>query len=55
MENGGVPKFPHHLCKSDDHNFLVQTLIRGFLNSKEISLSLEFNKIKFSAKTWAKH
>ena len=34
----------------DDHNFLVRTLIRAFLDSTESSLSLEYNKIKFSAK-----
>ena len=34
----------------DGHNFLVRTLIRMFLDSTERSLSLEFNKIKFSAK-----
>ena len=44
-----------HPCESaastlDGHNFLVRTLIRAFLDSKESSLSLEFNKIKFSAK-----
>ena len=44
-----------HPCESaastlDNHNFLAQTPIRAFLDSTEISLSLEFNKIKFSAK-----
>ena len=44
-----------HPCESatstlDDHNFLVRTLIHAFLESTERSLSLEFNKIKFSAK-----
>ena len=34
----------------DGHNFLVRTPIRTFLDSTEISLSLEFNKIKCSAK-----
>ena len=34
----------------DDHNFLVQTLIRAFLDSTESSSSLKFNKINFSAK-----
>ena len=47
-----------HPCESavttsDDHNFLVRTPIRAFLDSTESSLSLEFNKIKFSAKPWA--
>ena len=55
MANVGVPKFPHTLCESaastlDGHNFLVRTLICAFLDSTESSLSLEFNKIKFSAK-----
>ena len=40
-----------HPCESaastlDGHNFLVRTPIRAFLDSTEISLSLEFNKIK---------
>ena len=55
MENGGVLKFPHtlvnrprQLCKG--HKFLVRTLIHAFLDSTESSLSLEFNKIKFSTK-----
>ena len=39
----------------DGHNFLVRTPIRVFLDSTEISLSLEFNKIKFSAKIYAEH
>ena len=34
----------------DSHNFLVRTPICVFLNSMESLLSLEFNKIKFSAK-----
>ena len=34
----------------DGHNFLVRTPICAFLDSTEISLSLEFNKIKFPAK-----
>ena len=34
----------------DDHNFFIRTPIRTFLDSKESSLGLEFNKIKFSAK-----
>ena len=44
-----------HLCESaastlDGHNFLVRTPICAFFNSTESSLSLEFNKIKCSAK-----
>ena len=34
----------------DDHNFLVRTPIRAFLDSTESSLSLKYNKINFSAK-----
>ena len=34
----------------DAHNFLVRTPIRALLDSTESSLSLEYNKIKFSAK-----
>ena len=52
-----MPEFPHHPYKSvaltsDDHNFPVQIPICAFLDSMESSLSLEFNKMKFSAKTW---
>ena len=59
MANGGVPKFPHP-CESapstsDGHNFLVRTLICSFLDSTESSLSIEFNKMKCSDKTWAEH
>ena len=44
-----------HPCESaastlDGHNFLVRTPILAFLDSTESSSSLEFNKIKFSAK-----
>ena len=44
-----------HPCESaastlDGHNFLVRTPICTFLDSTEISLSLEFNKIKLLAK-----
>ena len=53
-----MPKFSYHPCKSatptlDNHNILVQTPIYVFLDSTEISLSLEFNKMKFLAKKWA--
>ena len=53
-----MPEFPHHPCESaaptsDGHNFPVRTLICAFLDSTESLLSLEFNKMKFSAKTWA--
>ena len=55
MANGGVPKISAHPCESaastlDGHNFLVRTPIHVFLDSTEISLSLEFNKIKFLTK-----
>ena len=40
---------------TDDHNFLVRTPIRVFLDSTESSLSLEFNEMKCSAKRWAEH
>ena len=58
MENEGMPEFPHHPYESagltsDDHNFPVQTPICLFFDSTESSLSLEFNKMKFSAKPWA--
>ena len=61
-QNGkrGCAQISAHPCKSaastsDDHNFLIQTLIRSFLDSTESSLSLEFNKMKCSAKPWAEH
>ena len=56
-QNGkrGCAQISAHPCESaastlDDHNFLVQTPIPAFLDSTESSSSLEFNKIKFSAK-----
>ena len=56
-QNGkrGCAQISAHPCESamstlDGHNFLVRTRIRGFLDSTKCSLSLEFNKIKFSAK-----
>ena len=61
-QNGkrGCDQIFAHCCESasstsDDNNFLVQTPICSFLDSTERSLSLEFNKMKCSAKTWAKH
>ena len=44
-----------HPCESvvstlDGHNFLVRTLIHAFLDSTEILLNIEFNKINLSAK-----
>ena len=54
-EKRGCAQISPHPCESavstlDDHKFLVRTSICTFLDSIEISLSLEFNKIKFSAK-----
>ena len=51
----GCAQISAHPCESaastlNDHNFLVQTPIRAFLDSTESSLSLEFNNINFSAK-----
>ena len=61
-QNGkwGYAQISAHPCESvvttsDGHNFLVRTPIRVFLDSTESSLSLEFNKIKFSAKLWAEN
>ena len=56
-QNGkrGCAQISAHPCESaastlDGHNFLFRTPIRAFLDSTESSLSIEFNKIKFSAK-----
>ena len=56
-QNGkrGCAQISAHPCELavstlDDHNFLVRIPIRMLLDSTESSLSLEFNKIKFSAK-----
>ena len=51
----GCAQISAHPCEStastlDGHNFLVLTPIRTFLDSTESSPSLEFNKIKCSAK-----
>ena len=61
-QNGqrGCAQISAHPCElavstSDDHNFPVRTLICTFLDATESSLSLEFNRIKFLAKTWAEH
>ena len=58
MVNGA--QISAHPCESaattsDGHNFLIRTPIRVFLDSTESSLSLEFNKIKCSAKPWAEN
>ena len=60
MANGGCTQISPHLCESaastlDDHNFLVRTSIRAFLNSTESSLSIKSNNVKCSAKLWAEH
>ena len=61
-QNGkrGCAQISAHPCESvastsDGHNFLVRTPICTFLDSTESSLSLKFNRIKCSAKTWAEH
>ena len=59
MENGGMLEFLHHPCESatptsDSHNFPVRTLIYAFLDYMKSSLSLEYNKMKSSAKTWVR-
>ena len=51
----GCAQISAHPCESaastlDGHNFLVRTPIRAFLDSTESRLSIEFNKINFSAK-----
>ena len=51
----GCAQSSAHPCESamstlDGHNFLVQTPNRAFLDSTKSSLSIEFNKIKFSTK-----
>ena len=53
-----MPEFPNHPCESaaltsDGYNFPIRTSIFEFLDSTEISLSLEFNKRKCSTKPWA--
>ena len=61
-QNGkrGCVQISAHPCElatstSDDHNFPVRTPICIFLDSTKISLSLQFNRMKFSDKTWAEH
>ena len=56
-QNGkrGCAQISAHPCESaastlNAHNFLVRTPIHAFLDSTKISLSPEFNKIKFSTK-----
>ena len=59
-QNGkrGCAQNSAHSCDSaastsDNHNFPVRTPIYNFLDSMERYLSLEFNRIKCLAKTWA--
>ena len=61
-QNGkwGCAQISAHPCESaastlEGHNFPVQTPIYTLLDSTESSLSLEFNKIKCSAKKWAEN
>ena len=61
-QNGkrGCVQISAHPCESavstlDGHNFLVRTPICVFLDSTEISLSIEFNNINFSSKMYAEH
>ena len=61
-QNGkwGCAQISAHPCESvvstsDGHNFPVQTPICTLLDSTESSLSLEFNRINFLAKSWAEH
>ena len=55
----GCTQISAHSCESAastlDHNFLVRTSIHAFFDSMESSLSLEFNKIRCSAKMEAEH
>ena len=60
MENGGVLKFPHTVANGSCQlcmtiTFFFRTLINAFLDSTERFFSLDINKLKCSAKTWAKH
>ena len=59
-QNGkrGCAQILAHPCESaastsENHNFPVRTPICTFLDSTESTLSLEFNRIKLSAKTLA--
>ena len=59
-EKWGCAHISAHPCESvasnlNDHNFLVQTPIRVFLESTERSLSVEFYRMKCSSKPWAEH
>ena len=56
----GCAQISAHPCESavttlDGLNFPIRTPICTLLDSTETLLSLEFNRIKFSAKTFAKH
>ena len=61
-QNGkrGCAQIFAHPCESaastsDGQKFSVRTPIFTFLDSTKRSLSLEFNRMKYSAKTWAEH
>ena len=61
-QNGkrGCGQISAHPCESaastsDDHNFPVRTPIGTFLDSTESSLSQEFHRMNFPAKTWVEH
>ena len=61
-QNGkrGCAQIFAHSCEStsstsDGHNFPVRTPIFTFLDSTKRLLSLEFNRMKCLAKTWAEH
>ena len=58
--NGGVPKFPHTIVNRQHQlrmtiTFPFELRFCTFLNSTESLLSVEFNRMKCSAKTWAEH
>ena len=61
-QNGkqGCAQISVHPCElatttSDNHNFPVRNSICTFLDSKESSLSLQFNRMNCIAKTWVEH
>ena len=58
IANGGVSKFPHTLVNRLHQlrtEITFPSELRFALDSTESSLSLEFNRIEFLAKTWAEH
>ena len=57
MENGGIPEFLYHpyelaALTLDDHTFPSELRFTCSWTLWKL-LSLEFNKMKYSAKTWA--